>query len=713
MTVHVAQLKALDTGLICLSIVAGVRGISINVGDLAHKLALGAGVAGAEDVIRAAKIVGLKARIVSKRQARLDRLTYPVIVEMKDGGFAVLGGVKTQQVLLLRPPNEAPEVLDIADFETFWTGRIILAATRFNPAALDGVFDLRWFLSAIRKYKGIFSEVLLASFILQLLALVTPMFFQVVVDKVLVHRTLNTLEILGLGIVLVALFEFILGTLRTHVLSHTTNRIDVELGARLYDHLLALPMSYFGVRRVGDSVSRVRELEHIRDFLTGSALTVVLDLFFTGIFIAVMFWYSATLTWIVLASFPVFIAISAIASPIFHRRLNEKFNLGAENQSFLVESVTGIETLKAMAVEPQMRQKWDEQLAAYVTASFRVLKLANVASQLVQLTSKICLAAVLFYGAWEVIEGRLTIGELVAINMLTSRVIDPVLRLAQIWQDFQQTRISAQRLGDILNTPREVSTNAISRSSLPDIQGEIRFDDVSFRYRPDGQLILTDITLTIPPGQVIGVVGASGSGKSTLAKLVQRMYVPAKGRILIDGIDLHLVDTAWLRRQIGIVLQENVLFNRSVRDNIALADPAMDMNGVIHASTLAGAHAFILELPEGYDTIIGERGASLSGGQRQRIAIARALATNPRILIFDEATSALDYESEHIIQENMRQIVSGRTVLIIAHRLSTVRGADRIITVENGRIVEDGSHDDLVRLNGRYAKLHRLQGGMV
>jgi subfamily B ATP-binding cassette protein HlyB/CyaB len=592
-----------------------------------------------------------------------------------------------------------------------WDGRLVLMARRATLSDLSRRFDVTWFLGAIQKYRRLLGEVLIASFFLQLFALLTPLFFQVVIDKVLVHRGLDTLEVLVIGLVIIAIFDTLLGALRTYLFAHTTNRIDVELGARLFRHLIALPLAYFQNRRTGDSVARVRELENIRNFLTSSALSLVIDLLFTFVFLGIMFFYSPLLTWIVLAAFPFYIAISAAATPVFRRRLDEKFRRGAENQAFLVESIVGIETLKAMAVEPQMQRRWEEQLAGYVAASFRVLSLGNVASQLVQFVSKLVTAAVLFLGAELVIDGGLTVGEFVAFNMLASRVSLPVLRLAQIWQDFHQTRLSIERLGDILNTRPESAITA-PRPTLPRIKGAITFEHVGFRYRIDGPEILHDVQFQIPAGQVVGIVGPSGSGKSTLAKLVQRLYIPETGRVLIDGVDLAMVDTAWLRRQVGVVLQEDMLFNRSVRDNIALADPAMSMEQIVAAATLAGAHEFILELPEGYDALVGERGCSLSGGQRQRIAIARALVGDPRILIFDEATSSLDYESERIIQDNMRRICERRTAIIIAHRLSTVRGADRILTIERGRLVEDGSHDDLIRSNGRYANLHFLQAGI-
>ena len=578
-------------------------------------------------------------------------------------------------------------------------------------ADLSRHFGISWFVGAIHKYRHLLGEVLLASFFLQLFALVSPLFFQVVIDKVLVSHTLTTLDVLVVGLIAISVFETILGILRTYLFAHTTNRIDVELGARLFRHLLALPISYFHTRRVGDSVARVRELENIRNFLTSSALTLAIDLFFTFVFIGVMLIYSPTLTAIVLGAIPFYVGISVAATPFFRQRLDEKFARGAENQAFLVESVTAVETLKSMAVEPQMQRRWEEQLAGYVAASFRVISLGNTASQTVQLINKLVTAAILYFGAKLVISDSLTIGELVAFNILASRVSSPVLRLAQMWQDFHQARLSVARLGDILNTPAE-PTFSPNRAALPAIRGDVTFEHVSFRYRIDGPEVLHDVTFSVPEGQVVGIVGPSGSGKSTLGKLIQRLYVPESGRVLVDGTDLAMVDSAWLRRQLGVVLQENTLFNRSIRDNIALAEPGTPIDRVIEAATLAGAHDFILELPQGYDTIVEERGTSLSGGQRQRIAIARSLLTEPRILIFDEATSALDYESERVIQRNMSQIATGRTVFIVAHRLSTVRFVDRILTLDHGRLIEDGTHDELVRKGGRYATLLRLQSGI-
>ena len=697
-----------SSGLAALVLLLRFHGIGADPAQIRHRFGDNFGV---PEMLRCAKEFRLKARSYQSNWRRLVKTPLPGIAALRDGSYLLIGKASEDQVLVQNPLSPQPALMSRDEFEAVWDGRLVLMTGRAALGELSRRFGISWFLGAIHKYRHLLTEVLVASFFLQLFALISPLFFQVVIDKVLVSRTLSTLDVLVIGLITIAIFETVLGILRTYLFSHTTNRIDVELGARLFRHLLALPISYFQARRVGDSVARVRELENIRTFLTSSALTLVIDLFFTFVFVAVMFLYSPLLTAIVLGAFPFYIGISVAATPFFRQRLDEKFARGAENQAFLVESVTGVETLKAMAVEPQMQRRWEEQLAGYVAASFRVLSLGNTASQTVQLISKLVTAGILYFGAKLVIDGSLTIGELVAFNILAGRVSGPVLRLAQMWQDFHQARLSVARLGDILNTPAE-PTFSTGRAALPAIRGDVVFEHVKFRYRIDGPEVLHDVSFNIPAGQVVGIVGPSGSGKSTLAKLVQRLYVPESGRVLVDGVDLAMVDSSWLRRQLGVVLQENILFNRSIRDNIALAEPGMPIDRVIAAAKLAGAHDFILELSNGYDTIVEERGSSLSGGQRQRIAIARALLCEPRIVIFDEATSALDYESERIVQQNMSQIASGRTVFIVAHRLSTVRFADRILTLDRGRLVEDGTHDDLIRTGGRYANLYRLQSGI-
>ena len=679
--------------------------------QLRHLLGKGSAAVEADDLVRLAKKLDVQARKVrADTSARLDRLPLPAIAVMRDETFLVLLQVAPTKALVFRPGAERPETLDRAAFEAAFAGTLVLLTTRERVAGAKRAFDVSWFIPALVRYRHILRDVLVASFFLQILALVSPLFFQIVIDKVLVHKGLTTLEILALGLFVVFVFDVLIGGLRTYLFAHTTSRVDAELGSKLFSHLTQLPLSYFQARRVGDSVARVRELDTIREFLTSSALTVVIDLFFAVVFLAVMYLYSPMLLLIVLITLPLYAGIVWVIAPALRRKLDEKFARGAENQSFLVESITGVETLKAMAVEPQMQSRWERQIAGYVKTGFQAAMLANWGRQAIELVQKLSTVALLFFGAKFVIDGSLTVGELVAFNMLASNASGPILRLAQLAQDFQQARIAVDRLGDILNAPTEPQTSA-SRASLPELRGNVVFDHASFRYRPDGREVLSDIELDIAPGEVLGVVGPSGSGKSTLAKLVQRMHTPERGRVLVDGVDLALVDPAWLRRQVGVVLQENILFNRSVRENIALADPAMPMQQVVAAANLAGAHEFILELPEAYDTRIDERGANLSGGQRQRIAIARALAINPRILIFDEATSALDAESEEIIQRNLKVMAAGRTLIIIAHRLSAVRAADRIITLERGRITEAGTHATLLAQRGRYASLYAKQMG--
>jgi subfamily B ATP-binding cassette protein HlyB/CyaB len=696
-----------DSGVWSLALALHLLGIVADPGRIQHEA--GKSTALSEDeLLRAARRFPVKAKALNASVGRLARLPLPALAALRSGSYVVIGKVTEDRVLVQGHADHAPRALTYEEFDREWAGRVVLIAKRAALGDTGRRFDLTWFWGAVRKYRGILYEVLVASFVIQMFALATPLIFQTVIDKVLVHRGLSTLEVLVAGLALISIFEATLSGLRTYLFSHTSNRIDVELGSRIFRHLLRLPLAYFEARRVGDSVARVRELETIRQFITSSSITLVLDLVFAAVFLGVMFVYSATLAWVVVAALPLYALLSVVTTPAFRMRLDEKFRRGAENQAFLVESVTGIETIKAMAVEPMMQRRWEEQLAGYVGASFRASQVGNWATQVATLLNKGTTVITLFLGARLVIGNEMTVGELVAFNMLANQVSGPVLRLVQVWQDFHQVRISVDRLGDILNTPVEPHMASAEASQAP-LAGDIEFERVTFRYGPNTQPVLREVSLKIPAGQVVGVVGPSGSGKSTIAKLLQRLYLPEQGRILIDGTDTGVIDPAWLRRQTGVVLQENILFNRSVRENIALVDAAIPLERVTAAARLAGAHEFICKMPQGYDTPIGERGVSLSGGQRQRIAIARALVTDPRILIFDEATSALDYESESIIQANMREIVQGRTVIIIAHRLSTVRGADRILTIEAGSIVEDGPHEQLVVRNGRYANLYRIQ----
>lgn len=697
----------LDSGLLSLVILSRFFAVTADPEQLRHQFGQPGKVLVAPDLVRAARSLGFKAGLVESRWERLPVLGLPAIARKRDGSYCVLANVQNDTVLLQDPLGTGPRVLPRADFEALWSGWLLLLTKRAQVRPEDRRFDFTWFIPSIIKYRRLLGEVLLASFVLQLFGLLTPLFTQVVINKVLIHKGLTTLHVLAMGMLALALFDAILGGLRTHVFAHTTNRMDVGLGAQLYRHLLGLPLAYFETRRVGDTVARVRELETIRQFLTSSTVTVVLDVLFSAVFLAVMLRYSPFLTAVVLCSLPLYVLLSVVVTPLFRSRLNEKFNRGAENQAFLVESINGIQTVKALAIEPALQRKWEEQLAGYVQASFRTTELGNVAGRIGALINKVTTIGVLWFGAQLVINGELDIGQLIAFNMLAAQVTGPVMRIVNLWQEFQQAGISMQRLGDLLNTRPE--RNNTSRTTLPALKGQVLFDQVTFRYRADTPEVLRKVSFSVMPGQVIGIVGRSGSGKSTITKLIQRLYVPEQGRVLLDGVDVALIEPSWLRRQVGVVLQESFLFNRSVRDNIAIAEPGASIEQVIRASSLAGAHEFVLELPQGYDTIVGEHGCSLSGGQRQRLAIARALLMNPRILIFDEATSALDYESEHVIQQNLGQICKGRTVFIIAHRLSTVRPAHRILVIDKGQVVEEGTHAELVTRGGYYARLHRHQ----
>ncbi len=696
-----------DTGLACLVMLARFHQTAADPAQLGHQFKDSGNLFGKTEILLAARHLGLQAKSVKTSIDRLDRSPLPAMAVDSSGGFFILARFGGDKALIQDPSAERPLVVSREELLARWNGELILFTSRASMIGEMAKFDFSWFIPAVVKYRKLLFEVLLVSFVLNLFALITPLFFQVVMDKVLVHRGLTTLDVIAVGLLVVSIFEVVMSGLRSYVFAHTTSRIDVELGARLFRHLLHLPLGYFQARRVGDSVARVRELENIRAFLTGNSITVVLDVLFAAVFMGVMLFYSGWLTLVVLASLPLYFVIALLITPLLRTWLHEKFNRGAENQAFLVETVSGIDTLKSMAVEPQMQRRWDTQLAAYVSAGFKSATLSTLAHESTTLVGKLVTVGILWLGAKLVIEGQLTIGQLIAFNMLAGRVAQPIMRMAQLWTDFQHTGISVQRLGDILNSPTEV---AGATNSLPPIDGRIVLDNVHFRYRPDTPEVLKGIALDIRPGEVIGIVGRSGSGKSTLTKLIQRLYVPERGRVLIDGLDLTLVDASSLRRQIGVVLQENVLFSRTLRENIALADPGAPLEQVIAAAKLAGAHEFILELPEAYDTLVGEHGSTLSGGQRQRIAIARALMTHPRILIFDEATSALDYESERIIQSNMQAICQGRTVIVIAHRLSAVRHANRILVMDHGQIVEAGTHAELLECEaGYYSRLHRLQ----
>ncbi len=597
--------------------------------------------------------------------------------------------------MVLNPEKGKPEMMDEDILLERIAGDVIVIGKKHSVTddSLDNggrKFGFRWFIPTILKYKRQFISVLIAVFVIQILGILTPLMTQVVVDKVLTHRAMNTLYTIAVGILLVYIYELIISLGKSYLFVHTTNRIDVTLSDRLFKHLFSLPLKYFESRRVGETVARVRELDQIRSFLTGTPLSSMIDVVFIIVYIVVMLFYSKSLTVIVIASIPVFAILSLIVTPLFKKSLDRKFEAGAKAQSFLVESINGIQTVKSFALEESFEEKWGDLQADYVKAGYNTSIISQTSNAVANFVQHVVDLLILVFGAKAVIAGTMTIGQLVAFRMLSGRVSGPVLRLVQLWQEYQQASLSVKRIGDIFNSPVEIkSGNTIS--NLPKLQGRIRFENVRFRYRVDGSDVLHGISFELKENRIYGLVGRSGSGKSTISKLVQRLYIPQSGKITIDGLDVSLIAPQILRKQIGVVLQENFMFNGTVAENISIHCPTCTIEQIMEAAKVAGAHDFIMELDEGYDTIIGEKGVALSGGQKQRIAIARAIINNPRILIFDEATSALDYESESIIQNNLKDICKGRTVLIIAHRLSTLASADEILVIDKGELIEAGS----------------------
>lgn len=663
---------------------------------------------GLADVARLLTDAGLQMQPQRGDLSRFARLRRPALSVDRDGRIFLVSALGEDQFLMQAADDRSASKVSRQALSAHWTGEW-LEALRSTRQEVDGggrPFGLGWFWRSLARHRQILGEVLLASLFVQVFALVTPLIFQVVIDKVLAHRSLATLDVLVIALLGLGIFEVVLGAMRHYLFSHTTHRVDVELGSRLFRHLVQLPMSYFGARRTGDTVARVRELENARNFLTGTALTGWLDLAFVVVFLAVMFHYSTTLTLIVIAALPVLFAASWIVTPLLRNKLEDKFALGAENQAFLQETVGAMETLKGQAAELAWRHEWERRQADYVHAAFASGHLSNATQQFIGLASKVLTVLLLYFGARLVIDGELTVGGLIAFNMLAGRVNAPILKLASVWQEVTQMKVSIRRLAEIMDAPVEPAFQT-GRSVPPPITGRVTLKHVTFRYAPQAPEVLSDLSLDVKPGEVVGVTGLSGAGKTTLTRLVQRLYVPERGSVQIDGMDLSLMNTSWLRRQIGVVGQDAMLFDRSVRENIALGRSDLPMEKIMEAARLAGAHDFILQLPNGYDTMIGERGSRLSGGQRARVAIARALAGDPRILLLDEATAALDYESERAIHDNMNRICEGRTVFIVAHRLSTLRLADRVLVLEGGRLIESGHHRDLLRIGGRYASLYR------
>ena len=658
-----------------------------------------------------AELLGLQAQLVSIPAQAVKRLEGPAILQWQDS-FALLYQSSDRE-LVLGVPEAGILRYSPHNFVENWVEQgqvLLLRRTKETP---QKKFGLSWFLPSLKKYRRVLLEVLVASFFVQLFSLVNPLTIQVIIDRVIVQNSIDTLQVLGAFLVFIAIVEAILSSLRTYLFVDTTNRIDLTLASEIIDHLLRLPLRYFEKRPVGELSSRVNELENIRQFLTGTALTVVLDAIFSVVYIVVMLIYSWVLTLVALSTIPLFILLTLLVSPIIRRQLRTKAERNAETQSYLVEVLSGIQTVKAQNIELQSRWKWQERYSSYVSAGFQTVLTSTAAGSASQFLNKFSALLVLWVGAYLVLQGDLTLGQLIAFRIISGYVTTPLLRLAQIWQNFQETALSLERLSDILDTPQEADAEERRKIPQPPVKGAIRYENVSFRFGKSGPLQLANINLEIELGSFVGIVGQSGSGKSTLTKLLPRLYSPLNGRIFVDDYDIAKVELYSLRRQIGIVPQDSLLFEGSVQENIALTNPDATSDEVIAAATVASAHEFIMGLPSGYGSRVGERGSSLSGGQRQRIAIARTVLQNPQLLILDEATSALDYETERQVCLNLQQTFSDRTVLFITHRLSTIRNADIILMMEQGSIVERGTHEELMAMKGRYFCLYKQQESQI
>jgi ATP-binding cassette subfamily B protein len=653
------------------------------------------------------ELMGLNAQLLGVPAGAFTRLQTPFLTKVADS-MVLVYEVSDKKVIIADPTLGKIKQFKPTDFLERWgqQGKILLL--RKHKETPEERFGLSWFVPSLIKYKWMLAEVFIASFFVQLFALANPLMIQVIIDKVIVQNSPDTLQVLGVFLLVLAIFEAILSTLRTYSFVDTTNRIDMALGSEIIDHLLRLPLRYFEKRPVGEIATRVNELENIRKFLTGTALTVVLDAIFSVIYVIVMFIYSPLLSFVALGIIPIFIILTLVFSPLIRQQLRAKAERNAQTQSHLVEVMSGIQTVKAQNIELRSRWEWQERYARYVGTGFKTVITSTLAGSASNFLNKLSGLLVLWVGAYLVLQGDLTLGQLIAFRIIAGYVTSPILRLTTLWQNFQETALSLERLADIVDHPQEAEEDR-DNIPMPLIKGQIKYENVCFRFKQHGPLQLNNVNLEIPPGTFVGIAGESGAGKSTLTKLVSRLYEPESGRIMIDGYDINRVELYSLRRQIGVVPQESLLFDGTVMENIALTNPDASTEEIIAAAEVAVAHEFIMNLPSGYNTRVGERGASLSGGQRQRIAIARSVLQNPRMLVLDEATSALDYNTEAQVCQNLISTFSDRTVLFITHRLATIQNADIIVVMDSGSIVEQGTHEQLMAARGRYYYLYQQQ----
>lgn len=694
----------LNSALRSLEVVGHLNNVALDTNAIARDYALDDNIS-FEEIIRAVKDRGFKAKKKPLNKRNLEAYPMPCIAYDKSANlyFNILKFDKDSGKILVFKDKKEPYFLNFDDTKESLDPHIIVLSHNLLNDRVK--FGFAWFYARILHFKRIVAEILLASFVVQLFGLVTPIFTQVILDKVLVHHSLSTLNVIAIAFGGVIIFEALLSLSRNYIFAHTTSKIDARLGATLFSHLIKLPIIYFENRQVGNIVARVRELDNIREFIANKSVSVLLDVVFSLVFVVMMSIYSIKLTLIAIVFVAIIATLYFFATPKLRSKLEAKFQMGAASNSYLVEMVTGISTVKSLAIEGSMQRLWEGYLARYIKSSFELSNLSNILSSIANTLQKLMTLSILYFGVLLVLENKLSVGQLIAFQMFAGQFLAPIMRLAMLWNEFQQALLGVDRLGDILNTP--IEQDDAKALTLQNIKADISFKNVSFKYTSSSPLVLRNFSLEIQSGKSIGIVGRSGSGKSTITKLLQRLYYPTEGAIFIDGIDIRHLNPSWLRQNIGVVLQENYLFSGTIKENIAYSYPSASMDMILKAAEISGANEFIGKLPLGYDTLVGERGSSLSGGQKQRIAIARALLTDPKILIFDEATSALDYESEKIINDNLKMLVKDRTTIIVAHRLSTIKNCDEIVYLEGGELIEKGTHNELLSLKGRYYNLSK------
>lgn len=652
--------------------------------------------------------MGLQTQVGTVKFEQLHRLELPVLVQ-RDQHYALITEV-SQGRILLADPEQGWLKLSLSDARTAWGEQVQVVLLKRLDDTPQKTFGWSWFTPVIKRFQWPLIQVLLASLFIQLFQLANPLLIQQIIDKVINQSNLSALQVLGAALVASALFQGLLTAVRTWLLIDTTDRMDLLLGSQVIDKLLRLPLRFFEKRPVGELSQRLSELGNLRSFLTGTAITSALDLLFATIYILIMLMYSPLLTAVALGTVPLYVMMILFIAPLYRRLIRHQAQFAARTQSHLIETLGGIQTVKAQHFELNSRWRWQERYSGQIAEGFKSVVLGSSAGEVGNFLNQLSSLLIIWVGVYQVVNGELSLGQLIAFRIIAGYVTGPILRLSSLWQGFQQVGLSMERLADIVDQVPEAGEQDADQISLPPIRGQVRFENLRFRFGTQGAYQIDGVDLEIPGGSFIGIVGQSGSGKSTLMKLLPRLYEPNEGRILIDGYDIGKVNLSSVRQQIGIVPQDCLLFEGTVRDNICMNHPEADTESVIRVARAAAAHDFIMELPEGYGTRLGERGAGLSGGQRQRIAIARTLLQNPNLLVLDEATSALDYDTEATVCLNLQQALQGKTVFFITHRLSTVRHADQIILMHQGKLAEQGSHDELMAIGGRYAALYAHQG---